>query len=180
MMVRKDWIAVKHLTGNEVHYYDNGSWKEFPISGEWLHYNGQVLIGSPTTGWSTLSGQTSNQSMDAVKGGLLVEQNNLFSFDGDEIFLSNISSECNNRAFSYDGDTICTTTYGALVQSEKVTPRLPKTVDIGGFGELPQMLLATDSSLSPPSGDILVSSRLSTKSKRKCVAQRFSSLGVWR
>lgn len=157
----KDWIAVKHLTGNEVHYYDNGSWKEFPISGEWLHYNGQVLIGSPTTGWSTLSGQISNQSMDAVKGGLLVEQNNLFSFDGDEIFLSNVSSECNNRAYSYDGDTICTTTYGALVQSEKVTPRLPKTVDIGGFGELPQMLLATDSSLSPPSGDILVSSRLS-------------------
>ena len=73
----KDWIAVKHPPEMKFDY-DNGVGKNF----NWrmaAFNNGQVLIGSPTTGWSTLSGQTSNQSMDAVKGGLLVEQNNLFS-----------------------------------------------------------------------------------------------------
>ena len=35
------------------------------------------------------------------------------------------------------------------------------TVDIGGFGIMPQMFLATDGPLSPPEGEILISSRLS-------------------
>ena len=38
---------------------------------------------------------------------------------------------------------------------------LPVTVDIGGFGVMPQLLLATDGPLSPAEGDVLISSRLS-------------------
>ena len=48
-----------------------------------------------------------------------------------------------------------------VIDDGSLSPRLPLTVDIGGFGIMPQMFLATDGNLSPPSGDILISSRLS-------------------
>ena len=50
---------------------------------------------------------------------------------------------------------------GVIIDDGSLSPRLPLTVDIGGFGIMPQMFLATDGNLSPPSGDILISSRLS-------------------
>ena len=163
----EDWIAVSHLTGKEVYRYRQGEWSLTEFEGEWLHYDGEVLIGSPTNGWVTESGIQSPQ-YSAVKGGMLVENGSLYKFNGSTALVTNFNSECDERVFaSHPGDTrsndahLCSTDYGVIIDDGTLSPRLPLTVDIGGFGILPQMFLATDGNLSPSSGDILISSRLS-------------------
>ena len=48
----EDWIAVSHLTGKEVHRYSQGEWIQTELVGEWLHFDNEVMVGSPTTGWT--------------------------------------------------------------------------------------------------------------------------------
>jgi putative ABC transport system permease protein len=156
----EDWIAVKHLTGNEVHQYVGGEWVESTISGEWLAFDEEVLIGTPN-GWITSSGISSPVGLDAMKGGLLADNSTLYKFNGQVNLLSNYDSICDERVFAYDGEVLCSTAFGVIVDDGELSPRLPVTVDIGGFGIMPQLLLATDGALSPAKGDILISSRLS-------------------
>lgn len=157
----EDWIAVKHLTGSEVYQFTNGEWVESSVSGEWLHFDKEVMVASSNGVWSTISGEESPENWTAVRGGLLVNNGSLFDFDGETSYLSDIDSECDQRVFAFDGDMICSTSFGVVVDSDELSPRLPLTVDIGGFGVMPQLLLATDGPLSPEAGDILISSRLS-------------------
>ena len=156
----EDWIAVKHLTGNEVHQYVDGEWVESTISGEWLAFDEEVLIGTPN-GWITSTGISSPLGLDAMKGGLLADNSTLYKFNGQVNLLSNYDSICDERVFAYDGEVLCSTAFGVIVDDGELSPRLPVTVDIGGFGIMPQLLLATDGALSPAKGDILISSRLS-------------------
>jgi len=156
----EDWLAVKHLTGTDVYYFNNGVWVESSLSGEWLYFDNEVMAGSPTTGWTTLSGAQS-PNWPAVRGGMLVDNDSLYSYDGNTNYLSVFDSVCDQRVFAFDGDILCSTSFGVVVDSGELTPRLPLTVDIGGFGIMPQLLLATDGPLSPPEGDVLISSRLS-------------------
>ena len=156
----EDWIAVKHLTGNEVHQYVGGEWAESTISGEWLAFDEEVLIGTPN-GWITSTGISSPLGLDAMKGGLLADNSTLYKFNGQVNLLSNYDSICDERVFAYDGEVLCSTAFGVIVDDGELSPRLPVTVDIGGFGIMPQLLLATDGALSPAKGDILISSRLS-------------------
>ena len=156
----EDWIAVKHLTGSEVHKYSDGQWVDVNQSGEWLHFADEVMFGSPS-GWVTVSGESSPDNWDGLRGGYLVDNGSLFSFDGQTNLLTSFEQDCDERVFAFDGDTICSTSFGVLVDSDELTPRLPLTVDIGGFGIMPQLLLATDGPLSPEQGEVLVSSRLS-------------------
>ena len=163
----EDWIAVSHLTGKEVYRYQNGEWNLTDFEGEWLHFDGEVLIGSPTAGWITQSG-TESPKYTAVKGGLLVENGSVYRFNGTTAIIEKFSSECNERVFAIQAGAnqendalLCSTDFGVVIDDGRLSPRLPLTVDIGGFGILPQMFLATDGNLSPPSGDILISSRLS-------------------
>ena len=129
----EDWLAVSHITGKEVYHYSNSEWIETALTGEWLHYDGELMAGSPTTGWTTISG-TQSPDWPAVRGGILVDNNSIFSFNGDVNYLSNFDSECDERVFSFDGEVICSTSFGAVVDSGEISPRLPVTVDIGGFG----------------------------------------------
>ncbi|MBT7244475.1 MAG: FtsX-like permease family protein, partial [Euryarchaeota archaeon] len=156
----EDWIAVKHLTGNEVHQYVGGEWVESTISGEWLAFDEEVLIGTPN-GWITSTGISSPLGLDAMKGGLLADNSTLYKSNGQVNLLSNYDSICDERVFAYDGEVLCSTAFGVIVDDGELSPRLPVTVDIGGFGIMPQLLLATDGALSPAKGDILISSRLS-------------------
>ena len=133
------------------------------------------MAGSPTTGWTTISG-TQSPDWPAVRGGILVDNNSIFSFNGDVNYLSNFDSECDERVFSFDGEVICSTSFGAVVDSGEVSPRLPVTVDIGGFGVMPQLLLATDGPLSPAE-DVLISSRLSLLNSSENVL--FTGLVPW-
>lgn len=156
----EDWIAVKHLTGNEVHRYVGEEWVEFAISGEWLAFDEEVLIGTPNN-WITSTGISSPLGLDAMKGGLLADNESLYKFNGQVNLLSNYDSICDKRVFAHDGEVLCSTAFGVIVDDGELSPRLPVTVDIGGFGIMPQLLLATDGALSPAKGDILISSRLS-------------------
>ncbi|MDC0557000.1 ABC transporter permease [Candidatus Poseidoniaceae archaeon] len=156
----EDWIAVKHLTGNEVHRYVGEEWVEFAISGEWLAFDEEVLIGTPNN-WITSTGISSPLGLDAMKGGLLADNESLYKFNGQVNLLSNYDSICDKRVFAHDGEVLCSTAFGVMVDDGELSPRLPVTVDIGGFGIMPQLLLATDGALSPAKGDILISSRLS-------------------
>lgn len=156
----EDWIAVKHLTGNEVHRYVGEEWVEFAISGEWLAFDEEVLIGTPNS-WITSTGISSPLGLDAMKGGLLADNESLYKFNGQVNLLSNYDSICDKRVFAHDGEVLCSTAFGVIVDDGELSPRLPVTVDIGGFGIMPQLLLATDGALSPAKGDILISSRLS-------------------
>ena len=157
----QDWIAVKHLTGSEVHRYDGDSWTEVDLTGEWLHFDGEIMAGSPNGGWETISGLKSPDGWLASKGGHLIHNGSLYSFDGQENLLTEINSNCDNRVFAFDSDILCSTSFGVVIDSDDLSPRLPFTVDIGGFGVMPQLLLATDGPLSPQQGDLLISSRLS-------------------
>ncbi len=154
------YIAVKHLTGFDVHEYDGQSWTELDLDGEWLHYDGELMVGTQS-GWVSESGLTSPDGWTGISHGLLLNGTSLHRFDENYTFLASLESECDSRVVEYDGDLLCSTEYGSLVASNSVTPRLPLTVDIGGFGEMPQLLLATDGPLSPEQGEILVSNRLS-------------------
>ena len=172
----EDWLAVSHITGKEVFRYSNSEWIETTLTGEWLHFDGEVMAGSPTTGWTTFSGLQS-PNWPAVRGGLLIENNSIYRFDGNANYLSNFDSVCDERVFSYDGEVICSTSFGAVVDSGELSPRLPLTVDIGGFGVMPQLLLATDGPLSPAKGDVLISSRLSLLNSSENVL--FNGLIPW-
>ena len=172
----EDWLAVKHLTGTEVYHYTSGDWVESPLTGEWLHFDNEVMAGSPTTGWATLSGSQS-PAWPAVRGGMLVDNGSLYNYDGDLNYLSEVDSVCDQRVFAFDGDALCSTSFGVVVDSDELTPRLPLTVDIGGFGVMPQLLLATDGPLSPPEGDVLISSRLSLLNSSENVL--FNGLIPW-
>jgi putative ABC transport system permease protein len=156
----EQWIAVKHLTGSDVYHNTGQQWVETTLSGEWLHFDEEAMIGSPN-GWKTVSGIESPAGWNAIRGGLLVNNSSLHSFDGQTTYLADFEQDCDQRVFAFDGDMICSTEFGILIDAEKLTPRLPLTVDIGGFGVMPQLLLATDGPLSPQQGDILISSRLS-------------------
>ena len=163
----EDWIAVSHLTGKEVYRYQQGEWYLTEFEGEWLHYDQEVLIGSPTDGWITESGVESPQ-YSAVKGGLLVDGGTIYRFNGTVTQVADFSQECDERVFAIQSvgeqeneALFCSTDFGVVIDDGSLSPRLPLTVDIGGFGILPQMFLATDGNLSPPSGDVLISSRLS-------------------
>ena len=164
----EDWIAVSHLTAKEVYYYSGSEWVKTEFVGEWLHYSDEVLVGSPTTGWTTISGQES-PNWPAVRGGMLVENGSLYKFNGSLEKLFDYNPECDERVFAFymgkfdqskDG-LVCSSAFGSIIDDGELSPRLPLTVDIGGFGVMPQMFLATDGELSPPEGDILRSSRLS-------------------
>ena len=156
----EQWVAVKHLTGSDVYHNNGQGWIETNLSGEWLHYDNGTMVGSPN-GWKTVSGIDSPTTWTGLRGGLLVENDSLYRFDGQTSYLADFEQDCDLRVFAFDGDMICSTNFGVLIDSEKLTPRLPLTVDIGGFGVMPQLLLATDGPISPSQGDILVSSRLS-------------------
>ena len=156
----EDWLAVKHLTGSDVYRYTDGLWVETNFSGEWLHFDGEVIVGSPN-GWKTISGNSSPDDWDGLRGGFLKNNDSLYRFNGQTTYLSNFEQDCDERVFAYDGEMICSTSFGVLVDADKLTPRLPLTIDIGGFGIMPQLLLATDGPLSPEEGGILISSRLS-------------------
>ena len=164
----EDWIAVSHLTGKEVHRYSNGDWVQTNLSGDWLHFDGEIMVGSANTGWTTSDGIES-PDYKAVRGGMLVDNGSLYRFDGSLEEIGIYDSKCDDRVFGFDvgidGQTndaiICSTEFGAIIDDGRLSPRLPLTVDIGGFGVMPQMFLATDGELSPPQGDVLISSRLS-------------------
>ena len=64
----EDWIAVSHLLGKEVYRYSNSQWIETDLDGDWLHYDGQVMVGSNNGGWQTSSGEQSPE-YTAVRGG---------------------------------------------------------------------------------------------------------------
>ena len=172
----EDWLAVSHITGKEVFRYSNSEWIETTLTGEWLHFDEEVMVGSPTTGWATISGSQS-PNWPAARGGLLIDNNSIFSFDGNVNYLSDFDSVCDERVFSYDGEVICSTSFGAVVDSGELSPRLPLTVDIGGFGVMPQLLLATDGPLSPAKGDVLISSRLSLLNSSENIL--FNGLVPW-
>ena len=172
----EDWLAVSHITGKEVFRYSNSEWIETTLTGEWLHFDEEVMAGSPTTGWTTISGAQS-PNWPAVRGGLLIDNNSIYSFDGNVNYLSDFDSVCDERVFSFDGEVICSTSFGAVVDSGELSPRLPLTVDIGGFGVMPQLLLATDGPLSPAKGDVLISSRLSLLNSSENVL--FNGLVPW-
>ena len=172
-----DYIAVKHLTGTEVHSYSNGVWTELDLTGEWLHYDNELMAGSPNTGWETESGVKSPQSWEATRGGYLFHNDSLYSFNGEVRFESDIPDRCDNRVFVFDTDLLCSTSYGSIISSDQVLPRLPMSVDIGGFGIMPQMLLATDGQLSPEEGKLLISSRLSLLNESDNVM--FNGLVPW-
>lgn len=163
----EDWIAVSHLLGKEVYRYSNSQWIETDLVGDWLHYDGQVMVGSNNGGWQTSSGEQSPE-YTAVRGGMLVDNGILYKFNGSTTPLGQIDPVCDNRVFAFDSAEdlddeviICSTSFGVAIDSGQLSPRLPLTVDIGGFGIMPQMFLATDGPLSPPEGEILISSRLS-------------------
>ena len=163
----EDWLAVSHLTGKEVYRYQQGEWELTEFEGEWLHYDGEMLIGSPTDGWITESGVES-PGYSAVKSGLLVESGTVYRFNGTTTVVKDFSPECDERVFAIqpgyeqdNGALFCSSDFGVIIDDGSLSPRLPLTVDIGGFGIMPQMFLATNGNLSPPSGDILISSRLS-------------------
>ena len=164
----EEWLAVKHLTGSDVYRYFAGQWTETELSGEWLHYDGEVLVGSPN-GWVTTSGESSPENWDGVRGGFVLDNATLYSFNGQLTTLTDIEPDCDERVFAYDGETICSTSFGVLIDGETLTPRLPLTVDVGGFGVMPQLFLATDGPLSPAKGDILISSRLSNLNQSEVV-----------
>ena len=172
----EDWLAVSHITGKEVFRYSNSEWIETTLTGEWLHFDEEVMAGSPTTGWTTISGAQS-PNWPAVRGGLLIDNNSIYSFDGNVNYLSDFASVCDERVFSFDGEVICSASFGAVVDSGELSPRLPLTVDIGGFGVMPQLLLATDGPLSPAKGDVLISSRLSLLNSSENVL--FNGLVPW-
>ena len=172
----EDWLAVSHITGKEVFRYSNSEWIETTLTGEWLHFDEEVMVGSPTTGWATISGSQS-PNWPAARGGLLIDNNSIYSFDGNVNYLSDFDSVCDERVFSYDGEVICSTSFGAVVDSGELSPRLPLTVDIGGFGVMPQLLLATDGPLSPAKGDVLISSRLSLLNSSENIL--FNGLVPW-
>ena len=83
----------------EVYRYRQGEWILTEFDGEWLHYDGEVLIGSPTNGWVTESGIQSPQ-YSAVKGGMLVENGSLYKFNGSTAFVTNFNTECDKRVFA--------------------------------------------------------------------------------
>ena len=154
-----DWIAVKHLLGSEVFYYSGSEWVESNISGEWLYFNDEVFIGSPQ-GWINTDGEASNQGWKGHRNGLLSNNGTLYRVGAETTELTSINSQCNDLSYAFDTELICSTDFGVLISGLEVVPRLPKSVDIGSFGEMPQLLLATNSSISPPEGKIFSSSRL--------------------
>ncbi|MFL2981282.1 MAG: FtsX-like permease family protein [Candidatus Poseidoniaceae archaeon] len=163
----EDWLAVSHITGKEVYHYSNEEWIQTNLVGDWLHFDTELMVGSASTGWETVSGQQS-PNYPAVRGGMLVDNGTLYRFNGSLESLTDIDQVCDQRVFAFDKNTvsgentlICSTEFGVVVDSGQLSPRLPLTVDIGGFGVMPQMFLATDGTLSPPEGDMLISSRLS-------------------
>ena len=162
----EDWLAVSHITGKEVYHYSNGDWVQTSLVGDWLHFDGELMVGSASTGWETLSGQQS-PNFPAVRGGMLVDNNTLYGFNGSLETLTEFDEVCDQRVFAFDNTVLgentvlCSTEFGVVIDSGELSPRLPLTVDIGGFGVMPQMFLATDGTLSPPEGDMLISSRLS-------------------
>ena len=159
----EDWLAVSHITGKEVYHYSNGEWVQTNLVGDWLHFDGELMVGSASTGWETLSGQQS-PNFPAVRGGMLVDNNTLYGFNGSLETLTDFDEVCDQRVFAFDntvseGNTVlCSTEFGVVVDSGELSPRLPLTVDIGGFGVMPQMFLATDGTLSPPEGCLLYTS----------------------
>ncbi len=154
-----DWIAVKHLLGTEVFYYENGDWSSLNISGEWLFFDEEMFIGSPQ-GWTNLKGESSPQGWKGHRNGLLTNEQSLYSVSQNNSPLTEIPDECNDLTYSFDGELLCSTNFGSLVSGELIQPRLPISMDIGSFGEMPQLILATDNNLSPREGKLLSSSRL--------------------
>lgn len=154
-----DWIAVKHLLGTEVFYYENDEWASHNISGEWLFFDEEMFIGSPQ-GWTNLQGESSPQAWKGHRNGLLSNDQTLYAVSQNNTPLSEIPSQCNALTYSFDGELLCSTNFGSLVFGESIRPRLPISMDIGSFGEMPQLILATDNDLSPRQGKLLSSSRL--------------------
>ena len=124
-----DYIAVKHLLGSEVHRYEDSQWVQENISGDWLHYDGGVLVGD-SQGWQTLDGISSPNGWDAHRNGYLIDNNTLHKFNGITTQLTEINANCNGLSFGYDGQLLCSTDGGSLVIGETLSPRLPFSVDI--------------------------------------------------
>ncbi len=154
-----DWIAVKHLLDSQVFSYETGEWVESQVSGEWLHYGEELFIGSPQ-GWYDISGNEINNEGDSHKGGLWTLNGSIYHVNDSIQPLKTIPDECNDLSYAYDFELLCSTNFGVIISGESISPRLPVSIDIGSFGEMPQLVLATDNQLSPDQGKILSSSRL--------------------
>ena len=101
-----------------------------------------------------------------MRGGYLLDESGTlhrFTTSG-SLLITEPASECDGRVFADDGVQLCSTNYGVLVEVEPGIdlPRLPLTVDLGGIGTLPQLLLATNTTLSPAEGKVLFADRLNS------------------
>ena len=154
-----EWLAVKHLTGSTIYEKLQDEWIELNYSGEWLHYDNEIYFGSPS-GWVNKT-TSSPEGWSGLQNGLLLNGTKLHSISGE--ILTNMHQYCDGNFATYDGDLLCTTSIGTLVRESEglVTPRLALSVEIGGFGETPQLLLSTNNEISPDIGQILISDRLS-------------------
>ena len=167
-----EWLAIKGLLGSEVLHLENDEWVSTNISAEWLLSDDEgVLFGSPS-GWQTSDGLSSPEGWTGLREGFLLDESGTlhrFSSDGTEL-IAEPASDCDGRVFADDGFQLCSTTYGVLIETETGDqPRLPLTVDLGGIGILPQLLLATNTSLSPDMGQILIADRLSSLDQNESV-----------
>ncbi len=159
-----EFLAIKGLLDNQVLQLDGEDWAETNISAEWLFDDGGVMFGS-SSGWTTIDGTGSPEGWTGLPDGLLLAQNGtLYRFNNSGVtYLATPDESCDQRAFAFDSTLICTTVNGVLLANNgTLSPRLPLTVDVGSIGEMPQLLLATDNSLSPDQGVIFLSSRLSS------------------
>jgi putative ABC transport system permease protein len=159
-----EWLAIKGILGSQVLHLVEDEWVETNISAEWLHSDEEaVLFGSPN-GWQTSDGLSSPEEWTGLRGGYLLDESGTvhrFTSTGTEL-ITEPASDCDGRVFADDGVQLCSTSYGVLVEVEPGIdlPRLPVTVDLGGIGILPQLLLATNTSLSPAEGNVLFADRL--------------------
>jgi len=154
-----DWIAVKHLLGTQVFYYQAEEWVESQVAGEWLYYDQELFIGT-SQGWYDTSGNQINNEGESHKHGLWSLNGDIYHVNDSSSPLKTIPSECNELSFAYDYELLCSTNFGVIIAGESISPRLPVSIDIGTFGEMPQLVLATDNQMSPGQGKILSSSRL--------------------
>ena len=157
------WIMAEGLLSTTLTHLET---KEvFTTTGKWLSSFENMLFVGDESGWSSFDGSIeSPENWTGLAGLLLLDQDNqLARMNGVSLdVLGTVNGQCTTVYAVEGGDLFCTTIHGVLIdQNGNLTIRLPLSVDVSSLGEIPQLLLAVNSSFAPSENSLRIADSLS-------------------
>jgi putative ABC transport system permease protein len=156
------WVMAEGLLSKTLTHLETS--EVITTTAKWLSSDDDRLFLGDESGWHSLDGSISSpQNWTGLANMLLLdEEGQLTRMNSTGIdTLGAVHERCSTVFAVQGGDIFCTTIHGVLIdQSGNLTIRLPLSVDVASLGEIPQLLLAVNTSFAPGEHQLTIADSL--------------------